>query len=179
MIRVDISGVRNFLPSNKLTDLSRAQEAYKKLAEKTGEGREFTGWLDLPDKFGKEQYLAVKSAADRIRSNSQALIVIGIGGSYVGARAAIELIKTQNHNALDKDSPEIYFAGNDLSGRRLKQIISLIGDRDFSVNVISKSGTTTEPAVAFRFFRSLLEKKYGKSGAKSRIFATTDKEKVF
>ena len=145
------------------------------LQEATGKGNDFVGWVNLPRDYDKEEYARIKAAAKKIQSDSKALVVVGIGGSYLGARSAIELICSNNYNLKKKDTPNIYFAGNGLSGDALQEVIDLIGDDDFSVNVISKSGTTMEPAVAFRFFKELLEKKYGKAGAAGRIYATTDK----
>ncbi len=145
------------------------------LQEATGKGNDFVGWVNLPRDYDKEEYARIKAAAKKIQSDSKALVVVGIGGSYLGARSAIELICSNNYNLKKKETPNIYFAGNGLSGDALQEVIDLIGDDDFSVNVISKSGTTTEPAVAFRFFKELLEKKYGKAGAAGRIYATTDK----
>ena len=145
------------------------------LQEATGKGNDFVGWVNLPRDYDKEEYARIKAAAKKIQSDSKALVVVGIGGSYLGARSAIELVCSNNYNLKKKDTPNIYFAGNGLSGDALQEVIDLIGDDDFSVNVISKSGTTTEPAVAFRFFKELLEKKYGKAGAAGRIYATTDK----
>lgn len=139
----------------------------------TGAGSDFLGWLDLPVNYDRDEFARIKEAAAKIRSDSDVLIVIGIGGSYLGARAAIEFCHTQYHNNFDK--PEIYFAGNTLSAAALSDVVRLCEGRDFSVNVISKSGTTTEPTVAFRVFKSMLEKKYGKAGAADRIYATTDK----
>ena len=150
-------------------------KAHEKIVNKSGEGNDFLGWYDLPYNYDKEEFERIKKAAAKIKSDSKVLVVIGIGGSYLGARAAIEYIKSPNYNALSKDTPEIYFAGNSISSSSLAELIRIIGDRDFSVNVISKSGTTTEPAVAFRIFRGLLEEKYGKEGAAKRIYATTDK----
>ena len=145
------------------------------LQEASGRGNDFVGWVNLPRDYDKEEYARIKAAAKKIQSDSKALVVVGIGGSYLGARSAIELVCSNNYNLKKKDTPNIYFAGNGLSGDALQEVIDLIGDDDFSVNVISKSGTTTEPAVAFRFFKELLEKKYGKAGAAGRIYATTDK----
>ncbi len=153
------------------------KKAHDLLLSGKGEGSDFLGWLTLPEDYDKAEFEAIKKAAEKIQNNSQVLIVIGIGGSYLGARAAIEFIKSQNYNAMPKTTPDIYFAGNTISSRSLNELKAVIGDRDFSVNVISKSGTTTEPAVAFRIFKGMLEEKYGKEGAKERIFATTDKAK--
>ena len=140
-------------------------------------GNEYTGWLTLPSDYDREEYARIKAAAARIREDSDILIVIGIGGSYLGARAAIEFLHGSFCNSIRRDTPAIYFAGNNLSGSYLRDLIAICEGKDLSVNVISKSGTTTEPALAFRIFRELLEKKYGKEGAKSRIYCTTDREK--
>ena len=133
------------------------------------------GWVNLPRDYDKDEYARIQAAARKIQADSKALVVIGIGGSYLGARAVIELLCSNNYNLKKKDTPNIYFAGNGLSADSMQEIMDLIGDDDFSVNVISKSGTTTEPAVAFRFFKAMLEKKYGKAEAAKRIYATTDK----
>jgi glucose-6-phosphate isomerase len=155
--------------------LPLVQAAHESLTSKTGMGSEFLGWVDLPVDYDKEEFARIKAAAGRIQADSQVLVVIGIGGSYLGARAAIEFVKSGLYNQLPKETPEIYFVGNSISPSYLNEVIEIIGDRDFSVNVISKSGTTTEPALAFRIFRELLTNKYGKEGAKKRIYATTDK----
>ena len=149
--------------------------AHNMIHEKNGLGNDFLGWLDLPQDYDKEEFARIQAAAKKIQSNSQVLVVIGIGGSYLGARAAIELLHSPLYNSLPKETPEIYFAGCSISPAYLKEIIRLCEGKDFSVNVISKSGTTTEPALAFRVFRDLLIKKYGAEGAKERIFCTTDK----
>ncbi len=154
---------------------AQAELAAKTLEERTGAGNDFLGWLDLPVNYDKDEFARIKAAAKKIQSNSDILIVIGIGGSYLGARAAIELMKSPLYNNLKKDTPDIYYVGNNISPTYLNEIISICDGKDISVNVISKSGTTTEPALAFRVFRDLVEKKYGKEGAKERIFATTDK----
>ncbi len=151
--------------------------AHDALHNKTGAGNDFTGWVDLPVDYDKEEFDRIKVAAEKIKKNSEVLIVIGIGGSYLGARAVIEFIKGQNYNAVSDGSAKIYFAGNSISSSSLAEILHICENCDFSVNVISKSGTTTEPAIAFRIFRDLLQKKYGKEGAKERIFVTTDKAK--
>ena len=150
------------------------------LVNKEGAGNDFLGWTTLPCDYDKEEFARIKKAAEKIKNNSEVLVVIGIGGSYLGAKAAIEFLSHSFYNNLPKEkrnTPEIYFAGTNMSGVYLKHLIEAIGDRDFSVNIISKSGTTTEPAIAFRVFKKLLEEKYGKEGAKERIFATTDKAK--
>ena len=152
-------------------------EAHKMIKDKTGAGNDFLGWTTLPVDYDKEEFARIKAAAERIQKQSQVLIVIGIGGSYLGARAAIEFVKSPNYNLLKKDTPEIYFVGNGISSSALNEVLSLCEGKDISVNIISKSGTTTEPAVAFRIFKKLLEDKYGKDEAKNRIYATTDKAK--
>ncbi len=149
--------------------------AHDSLHAGTGKGSDFLGWVDLPVNYDKAEFEAIKKAADKIKSDSQVLIVIGIGGSYLGARAAIEFCKSSNYNLLAKDTPQILFSGNTISSSSVAEIISLVDGKDFSVNVISKSGTTTEPAVAFRVFKELLESKYGKEEAAKRIYVTTDK----
>ncbi len=150
------------------------------LVSKTGAGNDFLGWIDLPVDYDKEEFARIKEAAKKIQSDSDVLLVIGIGGSYLGARAAIEFLRHSFYNMVDKNirkTPEIYFVGNSISSTYIKHLIDVIGDRDFSVNMISKSGTTTEPAIAFRVFKEMMEKKYGKEGAAKRIYATTDKAK--
>lgn len=151
--------------------------AHEALHNKTGAGSDFTGWVDLPVDYDKDEFARIKVAAEKIKKNSDVLIVIGIGGSYLGARAVIEFIKSQNYNDLRKGTPAIYFSGNSISSSSLNELIEICKDKDFSVNVISKSGTTTEPAIAFRIFREMLTEKYGKDGAAQRIFVTTDKAK--
>ncbi|MBZ9685198.1 glucose-6-phosphate isomerase [Clostridium estertheticum] len=154
--------------------------AHKMLRDKTGPGSDFLGWIDLPVNYDKSEFDRIKVAAEKIRSNSEVLIVIGIGGSYLGARAAIEALSHSFYNSLTNEkrkSPAIFFAGNNISSTYMADLLDAVEGKDISVNVISKSGTTTEPAIAFRIFKELLEKKYGKAGAKERIFATTDKSK--
>lgn len=171
MLHLDRSGTASFLSS---LDTAKCQSAIDTLLNGTGAGNDFTGWLDLPVNYDKDEFSRIQAAAKKIQNDSQALVVIGIGGSYLGARAVIELLKSPNYNALTKDTPDVYFMGNGLSADAIAETISLIGDRDFSINVISKSGTTTEPAIAFRIFKELLEQKYGTDGARARIYATTD-----
>lgn len=149
--------------------------AHKALHTRTGAGSDFLGWVDLPETYDRAEFARIQKAAEKIRRDSKVLVVIGIGGSYLGARAAIEFCKSQNYNLLCKDTPQIFFSGNSLSSAALNEIVALCEGNDFSVNVISKSGTTTEPAVAFRLFRELLEKKYGRAEAAKRIYVTTDK----
>ena len=153
----------------------QVQAAHRTIHEKSGPGNDFLGWLDLPVDYDREEFTRIQKAAQKIRSNSQVLIVIGIGGSYLGARAAIELLHSQMYNDLATDTPKIYFVGNSISSSYLNQILKICEGKDFSINVISKSGTTTEPALAFRIFRKLAIEKYGREGAKERIFCTTDK----
>lgn len=149
--------------------------AYKTVCDRSGAGNDFLGWVDLPVNYDKEEFARIEAAAERIRKTCDILVVIGIGGSYLGARAAIEFIKSPLYNNLKKDTPDIYFAGNNISTTALNDLLSICEGRDICINVISKSGTTTEPAVSFRVFRALLEKKYGKEGARERIFVTTDR----
>ncbi len=170
--------VSAFLSDSEINSYSeKIKTAHKMLHEKTGAGSDFTGWVDLPVDYDKKEFARIKTAAKKIASNSEILIVIGIGGSYLGARAVIEFIKSQNYNALRKGTPAIYFSGNSISSTALSQLIEICNGKDFSVNVISKSGTTTEPAIAFRIFREMLIKKYGEKGAAERIYVTTDKAK--
>ena len=152
-----------------------ASVAYDLLKSGKGQGNDFQGWLDLPVNYDKEEFARIKIAAEKVKKNSDILVVIGIGGSYLGARAAIEFVKSPLYNNLKKDTPDIYFAGNNISTTALTELLSICEGKDISVNVISKSGTTTEPAIAFKVFKSLLVEKYGKVGARERIFVTTDK----
>jgi glucose-6-phosphate isomerase len=177
-VRLNSKYVENFVAPHELDGIKpQVENAVGLLHNKTGLGNDFLGWLDLPTNYDKEEFERIKRAAKKIQSDSDVLIVIGIGGSYLGARAAIEFLKSPFYNNLKKDTPDIYFVGNNISSTYLNEIISICEDKDFSVNVISKSGTTTEPALAFRVFRELVEKKYGKEGAKGRIYSTTDKAK--
>ena len=153
------------------------QAAHTRLHDHSGLGNDFLGWIELPTNYDKEEAKRIQAAAKKIQSDSEVLVVIGIGGSYLGARAVIEALKSPLYNNLKKDTPDIYFCGNSINPTALTEVISLCEGRDFSVNIISKSGTTTEPALAFRVFRELLEEKYGKEGAKGRIYATTDRAK--
>ena len=167
-----------FINSHEL-DAVRAQisAAHNTLVSKSGLGNDFLGWVDLPADYDKEEFERIKAAAKKIQEKADILIVIGIGGSYLGARAAIELLRSPYYNNLKKDTPDIYFVGNNISPTYLNEILSICQGKDLCVNVISKSGTTTEPALAFRIFKKLMEDKYGKEEAKTRIFATTDKAK--
>ncbi|MBE6534171.1 MAG: glucose-6-phosphate isomerase [Ruminococcaceae bacterium] len=152
-----------------------AKVAHKLLISGQGQGSDFHGWVKLPVEYDRDEFARIKVAAEKIKKNSDILVVIGIGGSYLGARAAIEFVKSPLYNNLKKDTPDIYFTGNNISATALTELLTLCEGKDISVNVISKSGTTTEPAIAFRVFKSLLVKKYGEEGAKDRIFVTTDK----
>ena len=176
MIKVDLTNIQSFLRLPYEAALSpRLRIAHSHLQQGDGLGGAFTGWVHLPQDYDRQEYDRIKAAARRIQSDSQALVVIGIGGSYLGARGVIECLCSPHYNLKKKDTPNIYFIGNGLSSEALTEVMELVQDVDFSVNVISKSGTTTEPAVAFRFFREALEKKYGREGAGKRIYATTDK----
>lgn len=180
-VTFDYSLANPFIRDEEL-DLMRASVAAARdtLEKRTGAGNDFLGWIDLPVDYDKEEFVRIQKAAEKIQSDSEVLVVIGIGGSYLGARAAIEFLRHCFYNSVDKSvrkTPEIYYAGNSISGTYLSQLIETIGNRDFSVNVISKSGTTTEPAIAFRVFKEMLENKYGKEEAAKRIYATTDKER--
>lgn len=180
-ITFDYSRAASFISEEEVKYMSKLTEDAKKvLVSKTGAGNDFLGWIDLPVDYDKEEFDRIKKAAEKIQSDSEVLIVIGIGGSYLGARAAIEFLRHGFYNNIPKEmrkTPEIYYAGNSISGAYLQGLLDVVGDRDFSVNVISKSGTTTEPAIAFRIFKEKLEKKYGKEEAAKRIYATTDKAK--
>ncbi|WP_294775725.1 glucose-6-phosphate isomerase [uncultured Eubacterium sp.] len=155
----------------------KAVEAMDTLMSKTGEGNDFLGWIDLPTNYDKEEFDRIKKSAEYIKKNADVLIVIGIGGSYLGARAVVEAVKSYNYNLLAKDTPQIYFIGNSISPSSLNEIVSLCDGKDVCVNVISKSGTTTEPAIAFRVFRELINSRYSKEEAAKRIFCTTDAHK--
>ena len=175
-IRLDDRYAQNFAQPGELAAMAaEVQAAQEKLHSATGAGSDFLGWLTLPTDYDKEEFGRIQAAAKRIRENSDVLIVIGTGGSYLGARAVLEFIKSPHYNLLAKDTPQIYFTGNSISSTALSELLALCEGKDVSVNVISKSGTTTEPAVAFRVFRELLEKKYGKEAAAKRIYATTDR----
>lgn len=178
-VTFDYSLAEKFIREDEVELMKPTIEAAKETLEsRNGAGNDFLGWIDLPVEYDKEEFARIQKAAEKIQSDSEVLVVIGIGGSYLGARAAIEFLRHCFYNSVDKSirkTPEIYYAGNSISGTYLSQLIETIGDRDFSVNVISKSGTTTEPAIAFRAFKEMLENKYGKEEAAKRIYATTDK----
>ena len=178
MIQIDLSKLQQFVSVPYEMELApRLHIVHGHLQKGKGVGGEFTGWVHLPESYDRAEFARIEQAAQKIRSDSQALVVIGIGGSYLGARGVIECLCSPNYNLKKKDTPNIYFIGNGLSSDQLSETMELLDGVDFSVNVISKSGTTTEPAVAFRFFRRLLEERYGKEGAAARIYATTDRHK--
>ena len=178
-VTFDYSRAASFLSQEEIGYMKKLTlDAKETLVSRNGAGNDFLGWVDLPVEYDKEEFNRIKEAAKKIQSDSEVLLVIGIGGSYLGARAAIEFLGHSFYNVLDKarrKTPEIYFCGNSISSTYLKHLIDVVGDRDFSINMISKSGTTTEPAIAFRVFKEILEKKYGREGAAKRIYATTDK----
>lgn len=180
-ISIDYSKVLKFMEKHEIEYMKdQITTAHNTIINKNGAGNDFLGWVNLPENYDKEEFKRIKAAAEKIKSNSDVLVVIGIGGSYLGARAAIEMLNHSFYNMLPKDkrkAPQIFFAGNSISAVYLSELIDVVKDKDFSIDVISKSGTTTEPAIAFRIFKEILEKKYGKDGAKERIFATTDKAK--
>ena len=170
-VSVDSQYLSGFLGKSEWDAIApQVKTAHDLLHSGTGLGNDFIGWLDLPENYDKEEFGRIKQAADKIKKDTDLFIVIGIGGSYLGARAAIEFLKSPNYNALKKDTPDIYFAGNSISSSALAELISLCEGKDISINMISKSGTTPEPAIAFRVLKDLLEKKYGKEEAKKRIY---------
>lgn len=181
IVNVDYSFANKFINDSELEMIKISADAAKKqLIDRTGAGNEFLGWIDLPINYDKEEFARIEKAAAKIQKDSEVLVVIGIGGSYLGARAAIEFLRHNFYNSVSKTvrkTPEIYYVGNNISSNYLNHLIEVIGERDFSVNIISKSGTTTEPAIAFRVFKKLLTDRYGKEEASSRIYATTDKAK--
>lgn len=176
-MELKMTGLKGFVEERELGYMNpMIQTANEMLLAHKGPGNDFHGWVDLPVNYDKDEFARIKAAAAKIRKNSDVLVVIGIGGSYLGARAAIEFVRGQMYNSIRPQGiPEVYFVGSNISSSYLNDVIQIIGGRDFSVNVISKSGTTTEPAIAFRIFKKLVEEKYGKEGAKDHIFATTDK----
>ncbi len=177
-LKFNSSFAESFVSKTELMNMeTKAVEAMNTLMNKTGEGNDFLGWVDLPTEYDKEEFGRIQKAAEYIKKNADVLIVIGIGGSYLGARAVIEAIKSQNYNLLCKDTPQIFFIGNSISPSMLNEIVELCADKDICVNVISKSGTTTEPAIAFRVFREMVNSKYSPEEAAKRIFCTTDKAK--
>ncbi|MFC5446755.1 glucose-6-phosphate isomerase [Paenibacillus aestuarii] len=178
-LHFDYSKALSFLSQHEVDYLTQqVKVAHDQLHNKSGAGSDYLGWVDLPENYDREEFARIQAAAKQIQSDSDALVVIGIGGSYLGARAAIEMLSHSFYNIMPKDkrkTPEIYFVGNNISSTYVTHLIQLLEGKNFSVNVISKSGTTTEPAIAFRIFRELLEKKYGKEAARKRIYATTDR----
>ena len=180
-VTFDYSKADLFIREHEMESMKDIVLAAKdKLLARTGAGNDFLGWIDLPKDYDKDEFERIQKAADKIKADSDVLLVIGIGGPYLGARAAIEFLRHSFYNMISKEArktPEIYFVGNSISSTYLHDLIDVIGERDFSVNIISKSGTTTEPAIAFRIFKEMLEKKYGKEEAAKRIYATTDKER--
>ncbi len=178
-VTFDYSKAAGFIREHEMQAFEGIADAVKEvLVSRSGQGNDYLGWIDLPVNYDREEFARIKKAAEKICSDSEVLVVIGIGGSYLGARAAIEFLRHGFYNNISKEqrkTPEIYFAGNSISSSYLQGLIDVVGDRDFSVNIISKSGTTTEPAIAFRIFKEMLEKKYGKEEAAKRIYATTDK----
>lgn len=180
-VAFDYSKAAGFIREHEMQSFEQIACAAKEvLVSRSGQGNDYLGWIDLPVNYDREEFARIKKAAEKICSDSEVLVVIGIGGSYLGARAAIEFLRHGFYNNISKEqrkTPEIYFAGNSISSSYLQGLIDVVGDRDFSVNIISKSGTTTEPAIAFRIFKEMLEKKYGKEEAAKRIYATTDKAK--
>lgn len=180
-ISFDYSKASSFVKEDEVANIeSQVVNAKELLMSRKGAGNDFLGWIDLPVDYDKEEFARIRKAADKIKSDSNVLVVLGIGGSYLGARAAINFLRHNFYNTVSKEirkTPEIYFAGNSISSTYLSNLVDVIGDRDFSVNVISKSGTTTETSVAFRIFREMAEKKYGRDGAAKRIYATTDKSR--
>ena len=170
--------LRGFISEHEYDGVAaEVKAAHRVLHEGSGLGNDFLGWLNLPTDYDKEEFARIKAAAEKIKKDTDVFIVIGIGGSYLGARAAIEFLTSQNYNLTCKDTPQIFFTGNSISSSALAEIMELCEGKDVSVNMISKSGTTTEPAIAFRVFREMLENKYGKDGARERIYCTTDKAK--
>ncbi len=168
--------LEQFIKEHEYANIQPAvSAAHKLIAERNGAGNDFLGWVDLPESYDKEEFARIKKASEKIQKKCDVFVVIGIGGSYLGARAVIEFLKSANYNNLKKDTPDIYFAGCDISAVSLAEIVEICEGKDVCINVISKSGTTTEPAVAFRVFRAMLEEKYGKEEAKERIFVTTDR----
>lgn len=177
-LKLESSYLNGFVSQHEYEAIApQVETAHQLLMSKTGMGNDFLGWVNLPTAYDKEEFARIKAAAKKIQGNSDVFVVIGIGGSYLGARAAIEFLKSEKYNDLRKDTPAIYFAGNSISSTALAELVQICEGKDISINMISKSGTTTEPAIAFRVFRELLEKKYGKEGARERIFCTTDKAK--
>ena len=181
-VTFDYSKTAGFISAEEVKNMKAGVECAKEvLTSRTGAGNDFLGWIDLPVDYDKDEFARIKKAAAKIQSDSDVLLVIGIGGSYLGARAAIEFLTHSFYNVLDKGTrktPQIFFVGNSISSKYIKDLQDVVRDKDFSINIISKSGTTTEPAIAFRVFKEMLIEKYGKEEANKRIYATTDKAKI-
>lgn len=174
-IKLNSKYLKSFIDEHELEAMkAQITDAHNTIENRNGLGNDFLGWVELPENYDKDEFERIKAAAERIKEKADILIVIGIGGSYLGARAAIELLKSPFYNNIKKDTPDIYFVGNNINPTYMQEILSICEGKDICVNVISKSGTTTEPALAFRIFKKLVEDKYGKDEAKNRIFATTD-----
>ncbi len=177
-IKLNLNYAGEYACKEKLEAMqAEISKAHAMLHEGTGQGNDFLGWIDLPVNYDKAEFEQIKECAEKIKKDSEVLVVLGIGGSYLGARAAIEFVKSNNYNLVKKDTPDIYFGGNTISSSAVAELIKLIEGKDFSINVISKSGTTTETAIAFRIFKKLAEEKYGKEEAAKRIYVTTDKSR--
>ena len=176
MIKLNLAGISNFIAPDEWQQKEAVAAVHDKLIEDLGPEHEFTTWLNLPETYDRAEFHRIKAVAERIKSDSDVLLVIGVGGSYLGARAAIELLRSPNYNLNQKHTPNVYFVGNNLSGEHINEIGLLLRNKNFSINVVSKSGQTLEPAIAFRIFKDLLESRYGDIGAKSRIYATCDRK---
>ena len=176
MIQLDYSGIEPFIQKSDWANKEQLQSAFHTLNERFGPSYEFTSWLNLPERYDREEFARIKSAATKIRGEADVLLVIGIGGSYLGAKAAIDLLRSPNYNLISKSTPNIYFVGNNLSAEHLNEIGYLLGGKNFSINVISKSGETLESAIAFRIFREHLINRYGDKGARGRIYVTTSRQ---
>ena len=177
-LKLESSYLNGFVSQHEYEAIApQVETAHQLLMSKTGMGNDFLGWVNLPTAYDKEEFARIKAAAKKIQGNSDVFVVIGIGGSYLGARAAIEFLKSEKYNDLRKDTPAIYFAGNSISSTALAELVQICEGKDISINMISKSGTTTEPALAFRVFKKYLEERYGKEGASKRIYATTDRSR--
>ncbi|MBQ2256920.1 MAG: glucose-6-phosphate isomerase, partial [Clostridia bacterium] len=177
-IRLNDNYLRGFILDQEYTAIQpQVTAAHNMLVAKSGLGNDFLGWTTLPEDYDKQEFATIKQCAEKIKKDCDVFIVIGIGGSYLGARAVIEYLKSPLYNNLKKDTPDIYFAGCNISAASIAELLSICEGKDVCINVISKSGTTTEPAVAFRVFRNMLEEKYGVDGAKERIYVTTDRQK--
>lgn len=176
VLKLNEKYIKSFVEENEIANIApMVKTAHKMLREKSGVGSDFLGWISLPVDYDKKEFEKIKSSAEKIKKSCDVFIAIGIGGSYLGSRAVVEFLKSPLYNNLKKDAPDIYFSGNNISASAMKELLQICEGRDVCINVISKSGTTTEPAVAFRILRNMLEEKYGVEGSKERIFVTTDK----